>query len=191
MERKYKITIPKPCHEDWNKMSPDINGRFCSSCAKNVVDFTTMQPDEIQVYIQQNSNICGRFKNTQLDSLTVQIPNHILYSQTQYQKMFILALFIAMGSTLFSCADKNGNKQKIDKIEIVEDSTENKNITVGIVLPSKLNKTTNPILPPPPPPKVDQVKFIKKQSQDSHIHSVSTGEIVLEPIIDSSKTKNK
>jgi hypothetical protein len=35
--------------------------------------------------------------------------------------MFLLALFITMGTTLFSCADKNGNK-KIDKIEVVNDS---------------------------------------------------------------------
>ena len=27
-----------------------------------------------------------------------------------------------MGTTLFSCQDKDGNKKKIDKIEVVEDS---------------------------------------------------------------------
>ena len=112
MDTKYKITIPKPCPEDWNKMTPNNNGRFCGSCSKNVVDFTNMLPDEIQMYFQQHSNVCGRFKNLQLDSLTIQIPNRILYSQTHYHKMFLLALFIVMGTTLFSCADKNGIKQK-------------------------------------------------------------------------------
>jgi hypothetical protein len=102
MTTKHKITIPEPCHEDWNKMTPNDNGRFCGSCSKNIVDFTNMLPDEIQVYFQQHSNVCGRFKNSQLDSLIIQIPNRVLHSQTHYHKMFLLALFIAMGTTLFS-----------------------------------------------------------------------------------------
>ena len=56
METKYKITIPEPCHEDWNKMSPKDNGRFCLSCTKTVVDFTSMLPEEIQHYFIQNQN---------------------------------------------------------------------------------------------------------------------------------------
>lgn len=121
MEKKYKITIPEPCKEDWDKMMPKDNGRFCLNCSKTVVDFTAMLPDEIQHFFIQNQNekICGRFKNEQLETIIIQIPNRVLYTQTKYHKMFLLALFIAMGTTLFSCQDKDGNKQKIDKIEIV------------------------------------------------------------------------
>lgn len=163
MERKYKITIPEPCHEDWNKMTPNDNGRFCGSCSKNVVDFTTMMPDEIQAYFLQHSNVCGRFRKSQLDSITIQIPSHILYTQTQYHKIFLLALFIAMGTTLFSCADKNGNKQQIDKIEVVEDSIKEEPITVGVILPPKHN-SKNTAQPTPPSPKVNQVKFVKPKT---------------------------
>ena len=127
MEKKHTITIPEPCHENWNKMTPKDNGRFCLSCSKTVIDFTSMLPEEVQhFFIQnQNKNICGRFKKSQLDTITIQIPSHILYTQTHYHKMFLLALFVAMGTTLFSCQDKNGNKQKIDKVEVVENpSTE-------------------------------------------------------------------
>jgi Gram-negative bacterial TonB protein C-terminal len=132
MNNKHKLTIPEPCHEDWDKMQPKDNGRFCLSCSKTVVDFTTMLPNEIQNYFIQNrnNNVCGKFKKSQLDAITIQIPSRILYTQTHYHKIFLLALFIAMGTTLFSCADKNGNKQKIDKIEVVEDS-----------LPKVLNKS--------------------------------------------------
>jgi hypothetical protein len=166
MDTKHKITIPKPCHEDWNKMTANDNGRFCGSCSKNVVDFTNMSADEIQVCFQQHSNVCGRFKNSQLDSLTIQIPSRVLYSQTHYRKVFLLALFIAMGATLFSCTDKNGNKQKIDKVEVVENSIEMNNITVGVRLPPKSdpNDTLHHVLPPPPP-KTEQVKFIKSPIQ--------------------------
>lgn len=124
MNSQIKISIPEPCHEDWNKMIPNEKGRFCESCSKTVVDFTTMLPDDIKYYFLENrgKSICGRMKQSQLDNIVIQIPSRVLYSQTNYQHYFLLALFVVMGTTLFSCADKNGNKQKIDKIEIVEDT---------------------------------------------------------------------
>ncbi|WP_417942644.1 energy transducer TonB [Flavobacterium sp. RS13.1] len=170
MERNYKITIPKPCQENWDKMTPKDNGRFCMSCSKTVVDFTTMLPDEIQHFFIQNQNgsICGRFKKSQLDSITIQIPDRVLYSQTHYHKIFLLALFIAMGTTLFSCADKNGNKKKIDKIEVVDNTEQNQDeevvskcygheieskkpkkikhdnaITMGAIIPPNVSQTGN------------------------------------------------
>ncbi|PIF32662.1 hypothetical protein CLU81_3213 [Flavobacterium sp. 9] len=162
MERNFKITIPEPCHENWDKMKPKDNGRFCLSCSKTVVNFTNMLYEEIQHYFIQNQNerICGRFKKSQLETMTIQIPSRVLHTQTNYNKMFLLALFIAMGTTLFSCQDKDGKKQKIDKVEIVQDTTPTKHITVGEVRPRN-NNSGDTLLPPPPPPKVDQVKFVK------------------------------
>ncbi|KUJ63386.1 hypothetical protein AR687_04365 [Flavobacteriaceae bacterium CRH] len=126
MERK-QITIPEPCLENWDEMTTNENGRFCLSCSKTVIDFTSMLPNEVQHFFIQNQNkkICGRFKKSQLDSLTIQIPSRVLYTQTHYHKMFLLALFIAMGTTLFSCQDKDGNKNRIDKIEIVDNKSQN------------------------------------------------------------------
>ena len=123
MERKYRITIPEPCTENWDKMIPNKEGRFCLSCSKTVIDFTSMLPEEIQHFFTQNQNksICGKIKKSQLDSVTIQIPSRVFYTQTYFHKIFLLALFISMGTTLFSCQDKDGNKQKIEKIEIIED----------------------------------------------------------------------
>ncbi|WP_029271865.1 energy transducer TonB [Flavobacterium sp. KJJ] len=131
MERKFKITIPEPCHENWDKMTPNENGHFCLSCAKTVIDFTEMLPQEIQHFFIQNQNnkICGRFKKSQLDSIIIQIPSQVLHTQTHYHKMFLLALFIAMGTTLFSCQDRDGNKNRIDKIEIVDNTNQDQNET--------------------------------------------------------------
>lgn len=123
MERKYRITIPEPCTENWDKMIPNKEGRFCLSCSKTVIDFTSMLPEEIQHFFTQNQNksICGKIKKSQLESITIQIPSRVFYTQTYFHKIFLLALFISMGTTLFSCQDKDGNKQKIEKIEIIED----------------------------------------------------------------------
>ncbi len=143
MERKYRITIPEPCTENWDKMIPNKEGRFCLSCSKTVIDFTSMLPEEIQHFFVQNKNekVCGRFKKSQLDFITIQIPSHVLHIQTHYKKMFLLALFITMGTTLFSCADKDGNKKKIDKIEVVE-SNKSKQVNTEKVVKENNDSTS-------------------------------------------------
>lgn len=123
MSPHFKIVIPKPCNEDWDKMTPDATGRFCLACNKSVIDFTNKMPEEIQHFFLKNQDkeICGRFKNSQLDAVSIQIPSRVLFSQTQYHKMFLLALFVVMGTSLFSCATVNGDKQKIKKVEVVDE----------------------------------------------------------------------
>ena len=149
---KHKITIPKPCHENWDEMTPKDNGRYCMSCSKTVTDFTSMLPDQVQhFFIQnQNHNICGRFKKSQLDKLTIQ--SRILYTQTHYPKMFLLVLFFITGTTLFSCTDKDGNKKQNDETEVVDGTKKNQNDNLKQVplpmLPSKEDKSKhseNPI----------------------------------------------
>jgi CarboxypepD_reg-like domain/Secretion system C-terminal sorting domain len=68
MSEKLYLSIADPCHEDWSKMTPVEQGRFCSSCQKNVVDFT-MQTDEeiISFFNNYNGSACGRFTDDQLD----------------------------------------------------------------------------------------------------------------------------
>ena len=68
MENKYKITIPEPCHENWDEMTPRENGRFCMSCSKTVVDFTSMLPDEIQHGRSRFLPILLRLYQMQLDA---------------------------------------------------------------------------------------------------------------------------
>ena len=122
MSTHYSISIPKPCHEDWSKMTPNEKGRFCKSCTKTVVDFTKMSPDAIQDYLHNNKDqrICGHIKQSQLDSINLRIPEAIIHQNQSFHRLFLLALLISMGITLFSCEDENGQKKKIESIEIVE-----------------------------------------------------------------------
>ncbi|WP_312076805.1 hypothetical protein [Chryseobacterium sp.] len=62
-----KITIPKPCHENWNEMTPNEMGRHCAVCSKTVRDFTDCTYEEIYNELNANKNMCGRFNDNQLD----------------------------------------------------------------------------------------------------------------------------
>jgi len=123
MKSNFKITIPNPCNENWDEMTPNETGRFCRVCNKSVIDFTSKLPEEIQHFFLKNQGqkICGRFKNSQLDSVNIQIPSEVLLTQKQYHKMFLLALFVVMGTSLFSCSTLNGDKQRIEKIEVIDE----------------------------------------------------------------------
>ncbi|AZA77925.1 hypothetical protein EG347_10540 [Chryseobacterium sp. G0186] len=62
------LYIPEPCLENWESMSPQEKGKFCSVCNKCVIDFTQKEPQEIQQIIEEKKEepICGRFYNHQL-----------------------------------------------------------------------------------------------------------------------------
>ena len=166
MEQKFKLTIPKPCHENWDEMTPQDNGRFCMNCSKTVIDFSSLLPEEIQHFFIQNKNkrICGRFKNSQLETIIIQIPSRVLYTQTNYHKMFLLALFVAMGTTLFSCQDKDGNKHKIDKIEVIQDTGNRSDST-------KLPAAKDSLLQKPQPSKITSTNF-------AAVSYVTKGEVI-------------
>lgn len=122
MKLNYSISIPKPCHEDWNKMTSKDKGRFCQSCSKTVVDFTKMTTEEIQIYLHKNRHqrICGHIKQSQLDSINLRIPETIFNQHLSFHKVFLLALLCSMGMTLFSCEDDKGTSKKIESVEIIE-----------------------------------------------------------------------
>ncbi|WP_242202975.1 energy transducer TonB [Aestuariivivens insulae] len=137
MKNYYAISIPNPCHEDWNTMTPKEKGKFCDSCAKTVIDFTKMSTYEIQDFISENQSqrICGHFKQTQLDSINLFIPKEVIEEQKSFHKAFLLILLIVMGTTFFNCTNNNGKQKKIDSIEII-DSINNNCVDVTLGLPA-------------------------------------------------------
>lgn len=59
--------IAKPCHEDWNRMSPNDQGRHCAVCEKTVVDLTPLTVGErrerlagISQDVRQGKRVCVR-----------------------------------------------------------------------------------------------------------------------------------
>jgi Carboxypeptidase regulatory-like domain len=60
------ISIPVPCHEQWQNMTAAANGRHCNACSKTIVDFTAMSEAAVMQYLRQHQNVCGRFRSDQL-----------------------------------------------------------------------------------------------------------------------------
>lgn len=117
----YIISIPEPCHKDWNSMTPDANGKFCNSCSKSVIDFTNKTDTEIHAMMmdRKDEKVCGHFKKTQVNRpLSLTIPFHILPRNLSPARAFAVALFIVFGTLLFSCT--NEHNQKINEITLTE-----------------------------------------------------------------------
>lgn len=67
MNSKINISIKKPCSENFNNFQNTTKGGYCTSCKKEVTDFTAMTDQEIQNYFKvQNNNTCGYFLESQL-----------------------------------------------------------------------------------------------------------------------------
>ncbi|RNI30302.1 carboxypeptidase-like regulatory domain-containing protein [Rufibacter immobilis] len=65
--RRLTLSVPKPCQENWQDMTPQNQGRFCQSCATTVVDFSTMTNAEIVAFLgKANGRVCGSFHLQQL-----------------------------------------------------------------------------------------------------------------------------
>lgn len=66
--KNLSLSVPVPCHEDWDKMLPEEKGRFCNSCQKAVIDFSVMSDRQIAEFFKKpSSSVCGRFHQDQLE----------------------------------------------------------------------------------------------------------------------------
>jgi hypothetical protein len=72
MKQSIRVSIPKPCNEQWNSFKPTPEGGFCASCSKNVIDFTHWDEERIKAFFNARpSNTCGRFRTDQLKTYSL------------------------------------------------------------------------------------------------------------------------
>ena len=124
--QNFKISIPKPCHEDWQKMTPQDKGRFCGACSKVVVDFTQMTENEIIHFFQehQNQKICGHVKKIQLDTVYKPqnlLEKHYIHIHKTYKNSWFRNVYLSLLSSLLiltSCQ----NEEEVGKLAINKNS---------------------------------------------------------------------
>jgi hypothetical protein len=156
------VSILSPCQEDWNKMTPGGHGRFCGSCQKTVVDFTNKTDLEISNYIEsrKGESLCGHFKKSQVDRpLVVTVDLKDLPRFSQPARMFVVALFLAFGTTLFSCQDHHN--KKIDTIQVKKYDSDKSDETTGKVRATDIaDQTVSQQQTPPPPIFFDELLML-------------------------------
>ncbi|TND10462.1 MAG: hypothetical protein FD123_104 [Bacteroidetes bacterium] len=66
---KIRISIPEPCQEGWNNMTPvDDQRSHCKSCNRVLTDFSQMSDTELALYFTQSKGkLCGHFAKHQLN----------------------------------------------------------------------------------------------------------------------------
>ena len=113
MAKQLQLTIPIPCHEDWDAMTPVDKGKFCGSCQKHVVDFSNMSDRQVAEFFKKPSSgsVCGRFMNDQLDR-SIDIPG----KRIPWVKYFFQIALPAFLLTLKSSAQKSQGKIKINAV---------------------------------------------------------------------------
>jgi hypothetical protein len=90
--------IPKPCHENWNTMTPEEKGRHCAVCATVVVDFTKKTPIEVaEIVSTAEGTVCGHFSVNQLDAKAqtkvFRNPLNLFNKNWKYFAMSVFGLF--------------------------------------------------------------------------------------------------
>lgn len=136
------IQIPNPCSENWEIMSPQEKGRFCSVCSKCVIDFTHKQPEEInQIFIEnRNTSICGRFYSHQLSDNKANKADLIkdrffTYIPSYFQNNKMILTVFSLILFLTGCSKQKKESCTITTGVVVEDiemdTLKNKNFEMG------------------------------------------------------------
>lgn len=138
MSKKIALSIVEPCHENWDKMTPEDKGRFCGSCQKQVIDFSIMSDSQVAQFFKKPStgSVCGRFMTDQLNR-EIEIPRKRI-PWVKYLFNFMLpAFFISKAS-----AQNNIGKSKPENIDTIHTAITTEFRTLGMVLP----KTIEPLM---------------------------------------------
>ena len=118
MSKKLQLSIPKPCHEDWDAMTQVEKGKFCGSCQKQVLDFSNMNDRQVAEFFKKPStgSVCGRFMTDQLER-DIEIPKKRIPWLKYFFQFAIPAFLVSIK------ASGQATKGKIKVNTVVSDTT--------------------------------------------------------------------
>lgn len=117
MRKSLTLSIPEPCHENWDNMNPVKQGRHCASCSKTVYDFTNKTSEDIVKAFLNNHNLCGRFKGNQLNK-------ELVYSRKETNSFRTLLASGIFSFLTFGIYDGfSQNKQTLEQTDMLQQPT--------------------------------------------------------------------
>jgi len=111
------ISVPKPCGENWNNMTPEAQGRHCQSCAKVVTDYTIMSDARLIQHLTDNKGGCGRFRSDQLSRTLAQPMPTQIWAFPRFMVNSVTAIATALASS-FAVFEAHG-QESISQNEIL------------------------------------------------------------------------
>lgn len=113
--KRVRYSIEDPCHEDWNQMKPEEKGRFCESCNKTVVDFSSMSDFSIVNYLEAKKNeaVCGRFRPDQMEKTYVLTRPHHSFS------FDLKAVALGLALSTFSAVHTDAQVTPVDTTQTI------------------------------------------------------------------------
>ncbi|MGH1345912.1 MAG: hypothetical protein ACRBN8_30390 [Nannocystales bacterium] len=163
------IRIPKPCNEDWGRMTPEQRGRFCGACQKKVHDLSAMSEAEAKGVLDSQGDICVSYLSDESGVVQFQ-PDRIVPVGRLFRRASATAA-AGLSLALAACAP-HGKGPEIDDAETEQPAflevhpsipdaepcdaapPEEMIRTLGapIAVPEELIRTKGDYAPPPPEP---------------------------------------
>lgn len=134
MKGKLDLSIPIPCTEKWGNFSKTRKGGYCSSCRKEVIDFTILSDAEVIVFFKERREpICGRLRTDQMKSYRLSSSSKSLHPFYTYFISLILLLFAKPVSSQQKAKTPTEQRQPEEKQLIISTTTKPERTVKGIV----------------------------------------------------------
>ncbi|MFA0963490.1 energy transducer TonB [Roseivirga sp. BDSF3-8] len=103
-----KANIPSPCHEDWDKMKPAAQSRYCQACRKHVRDFSQMDRPQTLTYLLTNKGekTCGLLRKSQMNFTVEDLESAVSRIGKTSTNKSVAFYLLTLGSLLLAgCSD--------------------------------------------------------------------------------------
>ena len=172
-----ELSIKKPCHENWDAMTPNEQGAFCHKCVKTVIDFSTKSLEEIRDFFKgkEEEKICGRFEQQQLNALSFDA-FFKEFKRFELTKRFAVIVFFTFGFWLFGTSDLHAQTTSTTKGKVAIQEPVRGEVSVA---PQPKDTVKNCTKPTHPTPKV--VGKIRAVTPRTDTVRLKTGDVIVNP----------
>lgn len=127
MKKQFSLEIQNPCSAKFSEMTPNVNGSFCSSCAKNVIDLSHKTNSEVAKFLatSKESSICARLRTSQLEEV---------FEHNETSKLKNLKYATAIAASVLLTSNVVAQEKETPKIEIDSTQPKPQRVVIGKVL---------------------------------------------------------